>query len=168
MYNINLCSADKCEIHALPRITTEACNVHATCVMGQRFPCTLAPISMSLEGREDGSHARLGKGRSVGMLALLWPRAKCANLLLYSIEINLTTPLQSLQMPLNSFSYIPVCKWLYFTFFDFTASDAEIHKILYNCPIKNRLGINRGLPNLINWRLEKQMSGSYQNSLNDY
>lgn len=52
-----LCSAGKCGIHALPRIITEACNAHATCDMGQRFQRTWAHISMSLAGREDGSHA---------------------------------------------------------------------------------------------------------------
>lgn len=56
-----LCSAGKCEIHALPRIITEACNVHATCDMGQRFQRTLAHISLSLAGREDGSHAKAEK-----------------------------------------------------------------------------------------------------------
>lgn len=40
--------------YASPRIITEACNIHTTCDMGQRFQRTLAHISMSEAGRGDG------------------------------------------------------------------------------------------------------------------
>lgn len=35
----------------------EACNIHATCDMGQRFQRTLAHISVSLAGGDDRSQA---------------------------------------------------------------------------------------------------------------
>lgn len=54
--------------YALPRIITEACNIHATCDMGQRFQRTLAHSSMSEAGRGDSSHAKLRLSRSARML----------------------------------------------------------------------------------------------------